>query len=584
MGSSSSALSRDDFQRVWASEVGEGVLSVDRHLSERLLDTFCKKCRISLSRSKKSGILDRAFKSSSSSSSISITAFKLALLRAAFPLTESLDAETRHEAFSSPIEVKHVAHVAGHAADFVLEEHFKMDVSVFNQFGLDVRKLGQSPPEEMKWIRAMFVEKPAHYVLAGTLNWFGFPRDLRIYIMSVMTVPSLIWLSCTCRKARLEAEYSWRQRCALAVPCSSPAPFQAWREMYLRCRAALPIDSEKLFHQLSVIPIQMDEGSNIRWDTPKAPTVPAKWSQYAIEEFRLNGERIVAVAVADMDHKTYKRDLVGASLYQLLANEGFPFFWPCDSTFLQAGQRFLLQLRDMDLKDKETSPWVALVDLLVPEDSTVSVLSLPLPPLKAVQCICAQIVQLLVLASSVGLDHGDLKSDNIMINRDTGQLCLVPCPWMTCFAFSFNNRDSVKGTPYWMAPEVIRSTGNHDCRALVWALGVVVHECLFREPPYMEFPPLRALFLITTKGICAEPDLAEKISHLTKEESLIALDFVRMCANSKQEERPLPFDLLGHPFVSGQAEEREALLEWLAQSRQKDSAEITRRNFMISYR
>ena len=34
----------------------------------------------------------------------------------------------------------------------------------------------------------------------------------------------------------------------------------------------------------------------------------------------------------------------------------------------------------------------------------------------------------------------------------------------------------------------------------VWALGVIIREMLEGEPPYIDFPPMRALFLITTRG------------------------------------------------------------------------------------
>ena len=58
------------------------------------------------------------------------------------------------------------------------------------------------------------------------------------------------------------------------------------------------------------------------------------------------------------------------------------------------------------------------------------------------------------------------------------------------------------------------------------------------EPPYMEYPPLRALFLITTKGI---PDLKElgKWSHEFK-------DFVAKCLVLDPESRPDSASLLSN--------------------------------------
>ena len=50
------------------------------------------------------------------------------------------------------------------------------------------------------------------------------------------------------------------------------------------------------------------------------------------------------------------------------------------------------------------------------------------------------------------------------------------------------------------------------------------------EPPYMEFPPLRALFLITTKGI---PDL-KKPQNWSED----FRDFLRCCLIKDYDDRP----------------------------------------------
>merc|ERR1712188_104019 len=61
------------------------------------------------------------------------------------------------------------------------------------------------------------------------------------------------------------------------------------------------------------------------------------------------------------------------------------------------------------------------------------------------------------------------------------------------------------------------------------------------EPPYMEFPPLRALFLITTKGI---PPLKEP-----EKWSADFQDFVSQCLIKEVEDRPSGEELLQHPFL-----------------------------------
>lgn len=107
--------------------------------------------------------------------------------------------------------------------------------------------------------------------------------------------------------------------------------------------------------------------------------------------------------------------------------------------------------------------------------------------------------------------HRDVKSDNVLINS-AGEIKLgtvfrkIIVTLAADFGFSMQltqkkrARETIVGTPYWMAPELIRGQP-YSAQVDIWSLGVVLLEMTEGEPPYMEFPPLRALFLITTKGL-----------------------------------------------------------------------------------
>lgn len=85
------------------------------------------------------------------------------------------------------------------------------------------------------------------------------------------------------------------------------------------------------------------------------------------------------------------------------------------------------------------------------------------------------------------------------------------------------------------APELIRGQ-EYDTKVDIWSLGIMIMEMAEGEPPYMEFPPLRALFLITTKGI---PDLKEPSKW-----SQNFQNFVALCLEKDPSQRPDALELL----------------------------------------
>jgi len=146
--------------------------------------------------------------------------------------------------------------------------------------------------------------------------------------------------------------------------------------------------------------------------------------------------------------------------------------------------------------------------------------------------------------------HRDIKSDNILLGSD-GSCKIADFGYAAQLTQEKAKRFTIVGTPYWMAPELIRGQ-NYDQKVDIWSLGIMVMEMAEGDPPYMDFPPLRALFLITTKGI---PGLKHPEKWTTEFK-----DFVAQCLEKDAENRPTADQLLFHPFIVKYADLPEANL------------------------
>ncbi|HEY3818496.1 MAG TPA: protein kinase [Polyangiaceae bacterium] len=136
----------------------------------------------------------------------------------------------------------------------------------------------------------------------------------------------------------------------------------------------------------------------------------------------------------------------------------------------------------------------------------------PLPVEEAVEYIL-QSTEALAEAHVQGIIHRDLKPSNLFLTRgadgaaiakvlDFGTAKLLRVPLET----PLTGPATVVGTPLFMAPEQMRSHGDIDARADIWALGATLYNLLTGKPPFcagsiLEIhecilrgaPPLRAL-------------------------------------------------------------------------------------------
>ncbi|NXE03062.1 PAK3 kinase, partial [Chaetorhynchus papuensis] len=136
--------------------------------------------------------------------------------------------------------------------------------------------------------------------------------------------------------------------------------------------------------------------------------------------------------------------------------------------------------------------------------------------------------------------HRDVKSCNILFRRD-GSVKLADFGLSAQLTPEQNQRSSVIGTTWWMAPEVV--TGQpYGPKVDIWSLGIVGIEMAEREVPHWNQSSLSAQRLIATGGTLQlrQPKIF----------SALLRDFLSCCLQTNEEWRWSAKELLQHPFVT----------------------------------
>jgi serine/threonine protein kinase len=141
--------------------------------------------------------------------------------------------------------------------------------------------------------------------------------------------------------------------------------------------------------------------------------------------------------------------------------------------------------------------------------------------------------------------HRDLKCSNVLLSNSNE---IILTDFGSAIELDISNScsssevvSSIKGSLYWLAPEVLQQKG-YGRRSDIWSLGCTIVEMASAKPPWLGFDnSINALLVIASTN---------RIPHIPTHLSSQCQGFLKECFIRDQYKRPTAQTLLTHPFIT----------------------------------